>query len=318
MLRETKDGDQYWLGVISKGRPNRVAEQTSLIGDATWYVYPQEGDEYKTQGAPAISLRREEHSGPGGGRNKAMDEAFARNLPTFILDDDFKVRGAVLLTMTKDLRGRVKYPRQFLDWDELATLMMRRAMASSFLLFHPSVSGQVMSYNGRRISHIGMPSGGLMLVKPNPLRQLTRDFLPRSEDYEYGIQHLRVYGGFEIHSDIKVDFDGASGDSKTQGGLTDTLTHYYGRLTREAIEEYCGDLIAGGAVSDDVRSWFKFRAVPKEWNKLLDKDKTHDEITLEGGGEPFHLRRLLHHYALQGDEKQSGVERLLRERVLTS
>lgn len=188
MLRSDVNTQPFWLAVISTGRAANARPYHQLIGDATWYVAPEDVPHYLANGAQGVR--------PTGSlvaaRNRAMEDAFERGVPCLQLSDD--MRAIVYADPKDDCTAEVhRYRRVRGTLAELVDDLVTTARQTDARLVGVAPTNSLTFYNHLRpVSLAGFVLGDCMWIDPNPLR--FDHNLSLKEDYDYTAQHLQCYG----------------------------------------------------------------------------------------------------------------------------
>lgn len=180
---------------VSSGRPQNVHKMQELFGPLTWFVPPLEGTMYGEHDAERV------RPGHGGNcaiaRNRALDAASEhRGVPCVMLDDDAtgKIEGVIPGNPPS------KFPMS--AHEALLDALNRSADYGLPLtaLTHLT-NAQFVSNSASTTATI---NGGCLIVWPNPLR--FDEELPLQSDVDYGLQHVKMYGGALRLNDIFIHF----------------------------------------------------------------------------------------------------------------
>lgn len=186
MLRETSVGTEYFLTIISRARPDRVAPMSKMVGAATWIVTPEDYWQYKEAGAGAVEMTK----GLSEARNLALELAFKQGYPCVQLDDDLK--GA---KFAYEGKGAPTEPYMAVEY------LVERCLQTDL----PLAGGQPTNnpYFARGGTKLFI-LGSAICVKPSSPRFDTRLWL--KEDYDFTCQHIDVYGGALRIENLIFDF----------------------------------------------------------------------------------------------------------------
>ena len=216
MIRTTPHGNKYWFGVPSNNRPLQAQELERIAGPATWYVRPSQVNRYAHAGVEWFAPRAEDETLVET-RNRILEDAFSRDLPAVMSDDDLRGLEHVIASHPHET--------QPILFDDMIDLMLyrNRKYFPKLSLNSQRTDAQPLGFKYATRSHLKMFTS-FLLIQPNGLRFDTRFY--HSEDYDYYLQHMRRHGGVIVHHDILGRYD----HGKMYGGFTDQ------RLTAD-IEE---------------------------------------------------------------------------------
>lgn len=185
MIRQTMTGEDYFLTVISRARPERVPEMSKLVGAATWIVTPEDVWRYQEQGVQVEST-----NGLSEARNLALEMAFRRRMPCVQLDDDLK--GA---KFAYEGKGVPTEPSRCID------LLVERCVESDLMLAGGQpTNNPYFARGGTKLFILG----SAICVKPSEPRFDTKLWL--KEDYDFTCQHIALYGGALRVESLIFDF----------------------------------------------------------------------------------------------------------------
>lgn len=188
MLRSDVNERPFWLAVVSTGRAANALPYDQLIGDATWYVAPDDVPHYLANGAAGVR--------PTGSlvaaRNQALADAYAHGVPCLQLSDD--MRAIVYAEPKEDCTAEVhRYRRVRGTLAELVGDLVETARQTDARLVGVAPTNSLTFYNHLRpVSLAGFVLGDCMWIEPTHLRFDPNLLL--KEDYDYTAQHLTYYG----------------------------------------------------------------------------------------------------------------------------
>lgn len=169
-----------WISIISHKRSLNVPNMQRLIPCATWYVKDEyDYFDYDARGATAIV----QSGGLVASRNRALQDAFSRDLWCLQLSDDLR-------RMQFVAAPRVVVDIKFAD----VLIMLKEAMhvTGAYLGGVAATNNRIFAKPEHPVSTAAFILGDFMLIKPNPLR--FDPAMPLKEDYDYTAQHLKTYG----------------------------------------------------------------------------------------------------------------------------
>lgn len=169
---------------ISAGRPRAVERTEAFFGPMTWFTPRAEADAYRESGATKVLLGSE--NSVAYARNRALEAAFETGVPCLMLDDDCTGTAQQIVWQ----HGQ-KAVHPIRPWDALEALV--GAMEHNDLRLGALTHLTNPFYVTTRRSYTATINGGCLLVKPCPLRFDTN--LRTNSDVDYGIQHMKEYGG---------------------------------------------------------------------------------------------------------------------------
>jgi hypothetical protein len=191
-MRRADNHDVVWVAVFSAGRSRNVWPMRQLIGEATWYVPPDQLDLYRAAGAG--------HVEPGGllcpSRNAALRDAWALDLPCLQMSDD-------LVRITRIVPGATTGRPSSIG--EVARVLLAGTARWGFPLGGCAPTANAFYGDVGRGEHFGsFVVGDLVLVRPCEL--FFDEQLRLKEDYDYTLQHVRRYGGAYRNDDLLPQF----------------------------------------------------------------------------------------------------------------
>jgi hypothetical protein len=192
MIRTTKSGVPYWLGIISARRPENVNKMLVTVGPGTWVVPQEEASLYEAEGA-AVKAVSAPFPNLVASRNLALDLAFAEGLPCVQTDDDF----------VRIKRAYGKRRTEAITFDDAVELMIGRLQRAGF--YHGAVAPTTNAFFvGDITSKTGFCIASLCVTLPCSLR--FDDEMTLKEDYDYTLQHIAVYGGVVRSNDLLAEY----------------------------------------------------------------------------------------------------------------
>jgi len=170
---------RVWVSIISSGRAANVADMQALVGPATWVVPGGQASDYLAAGATRVLYDK---GGLCAGRNVALEEAFQEGLACVQLSDD--LRKLELAAGPKTVR-----PASF---GEVVRMMREACGATGARLAGIAPVANAFYFNpSRPYNTAAFILGDFIYVRPTGLRFDTQ--LRLKEDYDYTLQHLRMY-----------------------------------------------------------------------------------------------------------------------------
>ena len=166
------------FAVVSTGRAHAVANYPGF----TFYVPPQEADEYREAGAVVRTA-----IGLSGARNLAMDDAFAFDEPVAILSDDLQALTSPYAPAEDD---RADLPERIKATAEAMHEAIE--MTRIYLAGVPSHSNKFWARGGTGLSTHTWVDGDFQVIRPNPLRY--DETLPLHETLDFALDHLHTFG----------------------------------------------------------------------------------------------------------------------------
>lgn len=201
MLRKLGE-HQIWLTVISAGRPWQVGPMTNLIGPASWYVPPKQHEMYRVSAQDkglSITLAQGSDQAVVPVRNRAMTDAWERELPCVQLDDDLMRVMKVIVPMKRSVW-----------WDDpqntqaVLAELVNRTLNSPFKLGGGAPTNNAY-FTRRRTTERGFIKSGVWVIQKCGL--LLDERLKTKFDYDFTLQHVREYGGVQRCDDLIFDFN---------------------------------------------------------------------------------------------------------------
>jgi len=182
----------YHLAIISARRPQNVPDMVAQGVEGTWYVPDEDIDAYQQAGAASV-VGCGPYPGLSEARNRALDDAFAAELPCVQTDDDLTgVRRAYSPKHTEPMLFR-----------DATSLMLRRLEASPYRLAAIAPTPNAYFYR-RPITTHAFCIASFCAVLPSPERFDTA--LRVKEDYDFSLQHMVKYGGVARCDDILANY----------------------------------------------------------------------------------------------------------------
>lgn len=240
MLRYDLWEKPVWVAIISTKRPKAPANYADMIGKATWYVCPGEGEAYKQYGAAATV----EVVGLCEARNRALKDAFERGVPCIQLSDDL---GAIKYAVeredsTADVR---RYKRAIGTLADLVSDLGNAAMEVGAKLAGVAPTSNLLAYGGEdngkgtRTKHFIL--GDCMLIFPNECRFDTSMRL--KEDYDYTAQVLQKYHCVARREKWLLEYAhwtnaGGAVDTRTSARERDTVAYLRGKWGEEVFRPH--------------------------------------------------------------------------------
>lgn len=173
MIR-TFGGVDFWLTIISTGRPKAEDKMGAIVGPAAWYVRA-------TDAYPVAADRIVAPDGVSRARNAALDDAFDRGLPCVQLSDDLS-----------------RVARLGPD-GEAHRLAFRAAVRHTYdaMEFSPAKLGGAAPTSNPffardRVNTAAFIVGDFIVVKPSDQR--FDEELRLKEDYDFTLAHLAAHG----------------------------------------------------------------------------------------------------------------------------
>lgn len=174
----------YWVGVISTGRPANVAKMQAQCGPLTWYVKHNETQNYWDAGAANVVK--------GGGlcesRNAMLDDGHIVGLPVVQLSDDLT---RIKSITTKNDKGR--WQAKDIHFDEAVEVVHGAMQYAGAKLGGAAPTSNPFFYNDNKaVQTRHFIVGDFIVVEPSPERFDVE--LKLKEDYDLTCQHLAAYG----------------------------------------------------------------------------------------------------------------------------
>ena len=189
-MERTIGGKQYWVSIISHARAENMGKMTRLVGKATWYVGHGEGDDYLIGNCPVVESGKLCES-----RNKALRDAFERNLPCIQLSDDLK---KIELAYKENIYTKVKE----IEFSEAITRMGKSEKI--FKLIGVAPTNNAFFWSGHEYAINKFIIGDFIMVRPSEL--FFDEGLRLKEDYDYTLQHITTFGGVQRCDNIMPAF----------------------------------------------------------------------------------------------------------------
>lgn len=228
MHRTTPDGYDYWLGIVSRRRSQNLHMMSDKLGPATWYVSQDEVDDYDSRRlkhplSDKISVVEQSAPGLPQARNDILEDAFSRDLPAVMSDDDLNKCRQVIHSMPN--RYRV------IHWDDVISLMCRRQEDyPKFKLSSFRADAQPLGFKYIMKNHVKVIAS-MYLVHPSEPR--FRDAYVQNEDYDFYLQHCREYGGIINNYDLILNYRHWG----NAGGAVDERMSNTAEQTAQALNE---------------------------------------------------------------------------------
>lgn len=264
-MRVESEQTPYWLGLPSRGRPKNILrtlhpDGSIFIGNATWYVPGDEVDDYQRvahdHGISEL-VRVQEETRTGGlvpTRNQILEDAWDRNLPCAQLDDDLTgVDQIVWLRQGKD--DAVQTVSYVIPVQTAFEVLLRRLDRFPFYLA-AGRPGASMWGLPQYIRSVNTMSAHAFIVKPNS--QMFDERLQHSEDMEYALRHIKVYGGVLNSQDIHFSPEHWT----NEGGMVDQRSDEMDEHTRQFYAEHYSDYTTY-APNYYVR--YRYPRIKKDW-----------------------------------------------------
>lgn len=230
----------YWRGIPSRGRPDNLKlvdheNPFRAVGPSTWYVYPEERAAYEDAAVKygvehLVDIKPRYNPGLSNGRNQIIEDAFERDLPCGMMDDDFSNSRFVVNYKTSAMEGAPKLLRK-ITVDESFNVMLRRGLKFPFPLVSSRVDSQPLGFTRCVSSHRSI-IGQDFIVFPSEIR-FNPEF-PHNEDFDFWFQHLVKYGGATVNLDVNFECVHWGND----GGVVDLRTEKMDEEVRRLMSRW--------------------------------------------------------------------------------
>ena len=241
MLRRSKSGKPYWLGIISHRRPTMVEDMDKIVGKATWYVRPTDLETY------GIYIRKFGHviipieTGLCGARNAILKDAYEKGVDSIQLSDDLRRLWKVEFIDPEDPGSDWSLPqakqshkkRCPITWGEVVAEMFALKESSGSKLVGCSSTDSLL-WVTKDVRLRTFIVGDLMLTDPQAYADGIKfdEELKLKEDYDVTIQHLERYGITARVETILANFHHGT----NKGGAVD---YRNANTEQEAIARLC-------------------------------------------------------------------------------
>lgn len=269
MIKQTSNGEKYWLGIPSRNRPEQIVKMTlgnprlrhhKPLGPATWYVNEFELDDYAAAAKEAkidhlVKIRCRPEPGLAKGRQLILDDAFGRELPAVSFDDDLHSTAMCIshIDCVPDMQAYQHFQRTkiLITPQEAIDVMFRRAKKwPQFKLCCTRSDAQAMGMTGY-LSHHRATTASAMLVQPSEPRFRSGII---NEDYDFYFQHMAKYGGIINNLDLLLLFDFA----RMPGGVGADRNPEMQAKVRAYFKENWPDYLEERSDKDSTRLKYRF------------------------------------------------------------
>lgn len=222
---------QVWQAIISAGRAANVPTMEAVVGRATWYVPEAEVADYIAAGAVSV---RPDGGGLCAARNVALNDAFERGMWCLELSDDMtRVQKPVWS------KAKGKHIAADLSFDDALRTVVDAMRGTGAKLGGVAPTNNPFFFNPKRPVHTeAFIVGDFIVVAPSEPR--FDEEMTLKEDYDFTLQHLKLYGRVARANAVLVTFKHRS----NPGGAVAVRTAELEQANIDHLRAKWGDVIA--------------------------------------------------------------------------